>query len=92
MVFNNSILIQWGRATHPKVSADSTKSATVTLPCSFSAASYSVAIAMVVDAGRTNYLRQNGLDTGISEMTFYWYSTNFTLNSTGSFSWMVIGY
>lgn len=91
-VISNKILIQWGRATHPKVSANASSANDVNLPTSFTQTNYSVAIAMIIDAGYTFYLRQYQMTKYKSKTSYYWYSKDVTTLNTGQFQWIAIGY
>lgn len=93
MDISNKILIQWGWSTHPQVTQNSESNVIVNLPTSYTSLDYSVAIAMFNDAGATHFLRQAQYRKTKTQITFTWYSTQYTLQSPyGAFSWITIGY
>lgn len=48
---------------------------------------------MLNDAGATHFLRQTKYSKTKTQITFTWYSTQYTLQSAyGAFSWITIGY
>ena len=90
-MFNNRLIIQFGKETYPQVNKDSTNSAWVGFPIAYKTV-YKMFIDYITDAGATHHLRHTNTTTQATGATVHWYSTGFTTMGSGLFCWLCIGY
>ena len=90
-IWSNGYCEQWGVATHPKFSANTGSSNTITFVKTFVNSSYNFTITMKTDAGNTVGLRSQSVSPSANKIQVNWWTTS-QLNNTGTYYWRACGY
>ena len=93
LVFNNKIIIVWGRQTHPQLPAETSVTVNVTFPISFTNISYNICHSFITDAISTARTRITGVaNYKTSSIDVYFWSEFYTTGTKGKFSYHIIGF